>query len=358
MVTASSTEQESLHKQQQKEDDAFAIKRKMLNNVIDTPEDLYAATGCTAKEFRWIYDHFMKFIRDHEDDMPLFKIDSVKRASDAGNRCHLDPILALLLGLIRKKGNPTQMFLQMLFGVDQTTVCRYLQLTDKILEEILPTAQNISTLIQSKKQQYDQKKMVPDNTLLLDGTHVPIQKPEDSQQRTESYSGKKKRHTFNTLAIANKNGVILHTTNSYQGSRHDFSIFKEELPDIKKMIKSLSGDNNMKLYADLGFLGIRDKLVGVTQTIQADKKPRSGTLTKKQQLRNARINKQRTVIERAFAHLKNHDKITDPYDGTIQEFRIEFGVVTGLANLHIMWKDMKHKYKLGKPPPSWHEYFK
>ena len=204
--------------------------------------------------------------------------------------------------------------------------------------------------------------MGPRHILLLDGTHVPRQTPEDSQQRTEAYSGKKeKTHTHNTLSIANKNGIILHTTNSYMGSKHDFKIFQEELPSIKKLIRALSGtnnNNNMKLYADLGFLGMRDKLADTIQTIQADKKPKGGTLTKKQQLQNARINKQRAVIERAFAHLKNHDKITDPYDDTIQKFRIEFGIITGLANLHIMWKDMKYRYRQGKLPPSWHEYFK
>ena len=45
---------------------------------------------------------------------------------------------------MRKKDNPTQGTLQAIFGVDQTSVCRYLKAIDRILAAVLPAARNVS----------------------------------------------------------------------------------------------------------------------------------------------------------------------------------------------------------------------
>ncbi len=115
--------------------------------------------------------------------MPLFDIESNKRESDAGNRCKLDPEHALLIGLIKKRTNVTQGQLVALFGIDQTTVCRYIKLVDEILKRILPTAENVSDIIQSDEKPIQQIQKVLDNILLIDGTHVPVRRSEDSVQR-------------------------------------------------------------------------------------------------------------------------------------------------------------------------------
>ena len=88
--------------------------------------------------------------------MPLFDIKSGKRESDAGNRCKFDPEHALLLGLMKKRSNVTQGQLAALFGIDQATVCRYIKLVDEILKRILPTAENVSDMIQSDEKPIQQ----------------------------------------------------------------------------------------------------------------------------------------------------------------------------------------------------------
>ena len=64
--------------------------------------------------------------------------------------------------------------------------------------------------------------------LLIDGTHVPVQRSGDSEQRKRFYSGKKKRFTFNTEIITNTKGIIIYQTKRYLGSNHDFGIFKKK----------------------------------------------------------------------------------------------------------------------------------
>ena len=74
--------------------------------------------------------------------------------------------------------------------------------------------------------------------LLIDGTHVPVQRSGDSKQRKRSYSGKKKRFTFNTEIITNTKGIIIHQTKSYLGSNHDFGIFKKRISNNLKYTKN------------------------------------------------------------------------------------------------------------------------
>ena len=56
-------------------------------------------------------------------------------------------------------------------------------------------------------------------------------------QRKRSYSGRKKRFTFNTEIITNSKGIIIHQTKSYRGASHDFGIFKKESESIFNIIE-------------------------------------------------------------------------------------------------------------------------
>ncbi len=254
---------------QGKEGREFAHKLEICHIIMSTTEHLHAFTGYQIDDFFWLLKHVREFILDHLNKMPLFDIKSGKRESDAGNRCKLDPEHALLVGLTKKRTNVTQGQLAALFGIDQTTVCRYIKLVDEILKRILPTAGNVSDIIQSDEKPIQQIQKVLGNTLLIDGTHVPVRRSEDFVQRNKSYSGKKKRFTFNTEVITNSKGIIIHKTKNYLGASHDFSIFKKESESILNIIKLLTGSSKTKLYSDKGFLGISDYLDNNTRMNQA-----------------------------------------------------------------------------------------
>ena len=74
-------------------------------------------------------------------------------------------------------------------------------------------------------------------------------------QSEKSYSGKKKRFTFNTEIITNIKGIIIHQTQRYLGTSHDFGIFKKIYVPIFNIIKLPTGSSKTKLYSDKGFLG-------------------------------------------------------------------------------------------------------
>ena len=77
------------------------------------------------------------------------------------------------MALVRKKDNPTQGTLQALFGVNQTSVCRYLKVMDRILAAVLPTAKNISKYIAACKTVEEFKSIVP---CISDFSHIHVEK--------------------------------------------------------------------------------------------------------------------------------------------------------------------------------------
>ena len=129
-----------------------------LSVYISDEFSLYSATLKTKEKFQHILEHAGPYVAAR-DKMRLFR-DDESRASDPGSRCKLRLRHAILMALVHKKDNPTQGVLQAVFGIDQTSVCRYLKVMDQMLVEALPTARNISKEIASCKTKEEFKKTV------------------------------------------------------------------------------------------------------------------------------------------------------------------------------------------------------
>ena len=132
---------------------------EVFDGIISDESSLHSATLCDIEKFQYILEHVKAYATAY-NEMPLF-YDDESRASDPGNRCKLRLRHALLMVLVRKKDNPAQGTLQALFGVDQTSVCRYLHVMDRILAEVLPTAKNISKEITTCESVEELKSVVP-----------------------------------------------------------------------------------------------------------------------------------------------------------------------------------------------------
>ena len=165
-----------------------------LDDIISDETRLHAATLQSSKEFGVILKQFEDAIKKSKD-APMFRSDK-KRSYDPGNRCSLYPRHALLMYLLRLKDNPTQGTLEAFFGVDQSTVCRYLQFCGKMLKDTLPTPDRISKAMSKCKTVKGIKEFVPGRrgagTLLVDGTHIRVDRPGEKEERKKTYTGKKK----------------------------------------------------------------------------------------------------------------------------------------------------------------------
>ena len=181
---------------------------EVFDGIISNESSLHSATLQNIEVFQYILRHVEAYVTA-SGETPLF-YDDESRASDPGNRCKLRLRHALLMVIVRKKDNPAQGTLQALFGVDQTSVCKYLYVMDRILAAVLPTAKNISKYIAACKTLEEFKSVVPcisDSSythvekcktveefesvvprsdgggVFVDGTHCHVQRPSEKTTR-------------------------------------------------------------------------------------------------------------------------------------------------------------------------------
>ena len=353
---------------------------EVFDGIISDESSLHSATLQNIEEFQYILRHVEAYVTA-SGETPLF-CDDESKASDPGNRCKLRLRHAMLMALVRKKDNPTQGTLQALFGVDQTSVCRYLKVMDRILAAVLPTAKNISKDIAECKTKEEFKKRVPTAVLptaenaskdiaecetkeefkksvpgpdvgdvFVDGTHCRVQRPSEKTTRRMRYSGKKKTFTNNTNVYTNADGVIIGISKSSVGSTGDITLLREDPMPFGKWAESMREDSTPKedrirIWADRGYQGTGKDLPGATLMIPYKRSKKHRILTVEQKAHNHLVNSTRVLVEHSIGRIKRYARLTDPYDGAIGQFNREFNVITGLVNLHLLWD------KIDKSPPS------
>ena len=325
---------------------------EVFDGIISDESSLHSATLCSREEFRYILER-TGACAIASGDMPLFR-DDESRASDPGNRRKLRFRHALLMSLIRKKDNPTQGTLQAIFGVDQTSVCRYLKVMDRILASVLPTARNVSKEIAACKTKEEFKRMVPGpggGDVTADGTHCPVQRPSEKTVRRMIYSGKKKRFTYNTNVYTNADGVVIGISRSSVGSTGDTTLLREDPMPFGRWTESMRDgstpeEDRIRVWVDRGYQGTGRDLPGATLMIPYKRSKNHRILTAEQKEHNHLVNSTRVRVEHSIGRLKRYARLADPYDGTISQFNYEFNVITGLVNLHLLWD------RIDKGPPS------
>jgi len=150
--------------------------------------------------------------------------------------------------------------------------------------------------------------------------------------------------------MTNRDGVTIHKSRPAPASTHDLRMVREDPPDlgmITRMMKSgrrRPDGGRVKLYADLGYVGIRKDCPGAALR-QPHKK--GGSLTEEQRAANKRINSRRVTIQHSIGRIKQYRRMAVAYEGTAAEFDREMDVVTGLANLRMLWDARRQKLRLG-----------
>ena len=326
---------------------------EVFDGIISDKSSLHSATLCSREEFQHILERVLAYATEF-GDMPLFR-DDESRASDPGNRCKLRIRHALLMALMHKKDNPTQGTLQAIFGIDQTSVCRYLKVMDKMLAEVLPTARNISKEAAACQTQEEFKRIVPGDDggdIIADGTHCPVRRPSEKTLRRMMYSGKKKRFTYNTTVYTNADEVVIGISKSSVGSTGDITLLREDPMPFGKWAESMReastpDQDRIRVWVDRGYQGTDKDLPGASLMIPHKRSKNHRTLTAEQKKHNHRVNSTRMRVEHSIGRLKRYARLADPYDKTMGRFNHEFNVITGLVNLRLLWDRIDKG-----PPPS------
>jgi len=133
-------------------------------------------------------------------------------------------------------------------------------------------------------------------TMVIDGTELPCQRPEDADEQALCYSGKKKRHTLKTIVFTDCLGRIIWLTPLAPGAMHDFAA----LLDSGAVDELKSAD--LEYWVDSGFQGLGSRLAHV---VLPEKRRKGEKLSRASKFFNRLLARERVVVEHANARLKS-----------------------------------------------------
>ena len=212
----------------------------------------------------------------------------------------------VLLVLIYYRFYVSFQFLEMLFDLDESNICRHIQKIEPILASAIKISKT-RTLTRSDLE-----------TILIDATEIPIQRPSKNQRKY--YSGKKKRHTMKFEIQTDIRGKIIGISKSYNGKTHDFK--------IRKMSDHVPRDATV--LADSGYQGLQ-KLH--TKTFLPHKRRRKVPLTPEQKAHNTALSSKRVLVEHVFAQLKKFKILGSTYRNFRKKLHLRFNIISGIYNL-------------------------
>ena len=176
--------------------------------------------------------------------------------------------------------------------------------------------------------------------MLMDATHVPIEKYGDPTWNRLTFSGKVGAATYNTNAVSDPGGLVLWMSTSVPGSTHDIRLLRDHIPDFgyltHVMKTDLPGDDRPVLVVDKGYLGIQEVFLGTCILIPVKRRMGSdegGELSQEDRDHNRAVAQIRYVVEQCMGRIKLFGIMRGPYRGTPDRFNEDMNVVAGLANL-------------------------
>ncbi len=211
----------------------------------------------------------------------------------------------LLLLLLYYRSYITQMFIGFMFGIDDSRVCRIIQKLEPILAKEM-------ALIKTKHLSQGEVE-----TLIIDATEQPIEKPQKNQKRY--YSGKKKRHTLKTEVRITRKGRIVHVSKSRPGAMHDYALHKKEPP--------IPPDS--RAFVDSGYQGL-DKIH--PQTELPYKATKTKPLDKEEKEYNHALSRCRVIVENIIGDIKTFKILSDRYRNKRKRYGIKFHIIAGIIN--------------------------
>lgn len=214
-----------------------------------------------------------------------------------------DHILSLLLYY---RCYITQEFIGMLYGVDDSCVCRSIKRIEPILAKVVAIKKD-RTMTQEDLE-----------TIVIDCTEQPIERPKRRQKRY--YSGKKKHHTIKTELQITEGGRIVSVSKPHPGKVHDFEIRKQSPPLAR----------HSRAYVDSGYQGL-DKLHGATELPY--KKPKNGRLSAEEREYNRGLSSFRVRVENKIREIKIFRIASERYRNKRRGYGIKFNIVAGLVNM-------------------------
>lgn len=303
------------------------------NSLRHRPKHFLAFTGLKVEEFDrlvvlihsdWVSQRIQRLTRPHR-----------KRRIGGGRKYALPDIKdQLLVVLVWSKLYPAYLFLEYLFGIDESTVSRMIGSIQLLLQDqfIIPDPRKQKGRKKITTWEELKKAFPPDinlDDILVDGTEQAIPRPGKKHKRVQHHSGKKKRFTIKTQIATTRNGFILHVSRASPGRQHDYRIFKASI--LPKIVPKQS-----RLYGDSGYQGIQKDYPHLHSVIPHKRSRNHRELTRSEKIQNTKQRRIRVRVEHALSRLKKYRALADTYRHSLHNYHQTFRFVANIANFRMI----------------------
>lgn len=293
-----------------------------LERILNQDRLLRATTGLNRKAFEALLPSFAQAYEQSRTKLEVKR----KRAVGGGRKATLrSSSEKLLYILLYCKCYPTFDLLSVLFGFDRSCAWDWVHGLLPVLEQALGYKQALpERKLRSLEEFLERFPEVKE--VILDGTERPVQRPKDSEQQKENYSGKKKRHTRKHITGSTRKKRVILLTQARGGRIHD----KRQLEEAGLVEYIPDG---VAIEGDSGFQGLQNEFDNVHLP---HKKPKGKELSEQQKQENREFSRQRVNCEHAHAGIKRYQALTQVYRNRVPNFddRLMFNAA-GLWNFYL-----------------------
>ena len=269
--------------------------------ALTTDRTMKALTGLTRSAFHALVPAFGQALYDKA----LHRTPARQRLPGGGGPAKLKTAEAkLFFILMYVKCYPTFDVAGVLYGVHRSRAHLWTQDWLPVLEKTLG-----QKMVLPERQIHQVEaffhRFPTAQTLFVDGSERPTQRPQDSTEQKSYYSGKKNDPPVSTFSSATINGVFWPFIPPAPGSHHDYKMFKDWPPPDRL-------PDGVIYWTDSGFQGLRTDYPHCP-VIQPQKKPRGKKLNELDQGCNALRARIRIVVEHAIGGVKRFGAIAQTY---------------------------------------------
>lgn len=300
-----------------------------INKILKSKRLTLALTGLTPEEFQNLLPLFAKTQQDIKLNYYYNHQKQRKRKPGGGRKGYLRETLdKLFFILFYYKCYPTYDVASLLWGFDRSNAFHQQKQLTEILEKTLGKKMALPKRRLKKVEEFFE--MFPEaKEVFVDGTERPIQRPKDSKDQKEKYSGKKKRHTIKNIVISDNHKRIGFLSKTEGGQKHDFSMLKDHAPP--KFIPP-----NILQHLDLGFKGYQAQFP-FHRISMPERKPRTKDLGRTKTQQNARKSRTRVLVEHAICGVKRFRITTDVFRNKVKGAGDKAMLIScGLWNYHLV----------------------
>ena len=324
---------------------------EVLDAILRDGDLTREVSGLSREKFDFVLCRFAERAGSGRGRFPLF-YGAKGRGSRPGPRMLLPLRHQLLMALASKTGGASQYLLGAMFGISRPTVARCLAFADTILEAVLPTGDRVWRKLSRAKTRRELGQLVTGpglGVLVVDSIRTRRQVPKDKDERSASLAGWFGTHSYATLACASRRGAILWLGETRHGGTSDRDALGGGKPGFGRWTAGLRAGRiapggRLTLILDLGFPGAEGMYPGQRVVSPAGRRRGGGRGKSGRNRRGSRGAR----AEHGIGECGRFGLFRTPFRGANKKYRRQLNIISGIANLHILWPTMRRDAWIGE----------